>query len=157
MLNAKFFNELSTLELYEILKSRSEIFVPEQKIDHIDEDNTDYDSLHCFFWENGSWIYHCLRRIPRRRCSSCWHGNAALILCKVLNLEKTLDFCKALWYNVIVVRNDLKSLICLLGCRQAVRHLTLTQAFPGFESLHPNHEKSSVPVGTELFCSPVKL
>ncbi len=53
MLNAKFFNELSTSELYEILKSRSEIFVLEQKIDYIDEDNTDYDSLHCFFCENG--------------------------------------------------------------------------------------------------------
>ena len=28
----------------------------------------------------------------------------------------------------------------ILGCRQAVRHQTLTLTFPGFESLHPSQK-----------------
>lgn len=47
----KEFNELSTKELYEILKSRSAIFVIEQNIHYQDMDDIDYDSLHCFFME----------------------------------------------------------------------------------------------------------
>lgn len=50
---AKSFQELSTTELYEILKTRAEIFVMEQKILYLDMDDIDYDSLHCFFMENG--------------------------------------------------------------------------------------------------------
>lgn len=50
---AKTFQELSTTEVYEILKARAEIFVMEQKILYLDMDDVDYDSLHCFFMENG--------------------------------------------------------------------------------------------------------
>lgn len=49
---AKNFNELSNSELYEILKSRTEIFTLEQKIVCQDIDDIDYDSLHCFFMED---------------------------------------------------------------------------------------------------------
>ena len=49
---AKKFDELTTKELYEILKSRIEIFAMEQNIHYQDMDNIDYDSLHCFFMEN---------------------------------------------------------------------------------------------------------
>lgn len=49
---SKFFNELTTAELYEILKTRSEIFVVEQKCIYQDVDDKDYESLHVFFWEN---------------------------------------------------------------------------------------------------------
>lgn len=49
---AKYFNELTSKELYEILKSRSEIFVIEQHITYQDMDNIDYNSLHCFITEN---------------------------------------------------------------------------------------------------------
>lgn len=52
-LTAKYFSELSTVELYEILKSRGEIFAVEQGIKYVDEDDIDYDSLHCFFMDNG--------------------------------------------------------------------------------------------------------
>ena len=45
---AKRFDELSTKELYEILKSRAEIFIMEQNIQYVDMDNVDYESLHCF-------------------------------------------------------------------------------------------------------------
>ena len=46
---SKKFNELTTVELYEILKSRTEIFLLEQRIICQDLDNKDYESLHCFF------------------------------------------------------------------------------------------------------------
>ena len=50
---AKAFDELCAAEVYEILKSRAEIFVGEQKIMYVDMDGIDYDSLHCFITENG--------------------------------------------------------------------------------------------------------
>ena len=49
---AKTFGELSNVELYEILKSRYEIFTIEQKIVYQDMDDVDKDALHCFFVEN---------------------------------------------------------------------------------------------------------
>lgn len=50
---SKFFDELTTRELYEILKVRSEIFVVEQNCVYQDIDDIDYESLHLFFDENG--------------------------------------------------------------------------------------------------------
>lgn len=46
---AKTFTELSVDELYEILKSRAEIFLLEQNIICQDIDDMDRESLHCFF------------------------------------------------------------------------------------------------------------
>ena len=46
---AKWFNDLSAAELYEILKSRSEVFLLEQNIICQDMDDVDYKSLHCYF------------------------------------------------------------------------------------------------------------
>lgn len=51
---AKTFEQLSTAQLYEILKVRSEIFLLEQDIRCQDMDDVDYDSLHCFYWENNT-------------------------------------------------------------------------------------------------------
>ena len=45
---AKEFSELSVCELYEIIKSRTEIFLLEQNIICQDLDDTDYKCLHCF-------------------------------------------------------------------------------------------------------------
>lgn len=50
---SKFFSELTTTELYEILKAREEIFVVEQNCVYQDLDNKDYDSLHVFYEEDG--------------------------------------------------------------------------------------------------------
>jgi len=48
----KTFDELTGKEIYEILKSRAEVFVKEQKISYVDEDNVDYKSWHVFATEN---------------------------------------------------------------------------------------------------------
>lgn len=50
---AKIFEELSVDELYEIMKSRTDVFLLEQNIICRDLDDVDRDSLHCFFWDNG--------------------------------------------------------------------------------------------------------
>ena len=50
---AKFFEELTTKELYEILKARAEIFVVEQTCVYQDLDDIDYRSLHVFCEEDG--------------------------------------------------------------------------------------------------------
>lgn len=52
-MESKFFPELTTRELYEILKARAEIFVVEQNCVYQDLDDRDYQSLHVFFEENG--------------------------------------------------------------------------------------------------------
>ena len=57
---AKFFDELTPRELYEILKSRQEIFLLEQNIICNDLDGLDTDSLHCFITENEA-VIACLR------------------------------------------------------------------------------------------------
>lgn len=50
---AKNFSELTTGELYEILRSRSEIFILEQKMHCQDMDGVDYISRHFFIEEKG--------------------------------------------------------------------------------------------------------
>ncbi len=46
---AKYFNEPSTTEVYEILKARVKIFVVEQNCPYQDIDDVDYESLHIFY------------------------------------------------------------------------------------------------------------
>lgn len=55
-ITAKKFDELTTIELYEILKARAEIFIMEQNINYQDMDDIDYRSLHCFIKEGDKVI-----------------------------------------------------------------------------------------------------
>ena len=61
----KRFEELTTTELYEILKLRSEIFVVEQNCVYQDLDDIDYQSLHIFCEENHNVLAY-LRIYPKR-------------------------------------------------------------------------------------------
>ena len=56
----KKFSDLSPAELYEILKSRTEVFLLEQNIICQDMDDVDYDCLHCFLYD-GKRAVACLR------------------------------------------------------------------------------------------------
>jgi ElaA protein len=49
----KAFDELTVRELYEIVRSRTEIFLLEQRIICQDFDGVDYRSLHCFIEDEG--------------------------------------------------------------------------------------------------------
>lgn len=53
LFKSKLFSELTAAEIYEILKARSKVFQFEQNIRYLDEDDIDYNSLHCFFEEDG--------------------------------------------------------------------------------------------------------
>ena len=75
---SKKFNELTTVELYEILKSRTEIFLLEQRIICQDLYNKDYESLHCFFVEKERVIAYL-----RAFCS----GEGVVTIGRVLTLE----------------------------------------------------------------------
>ena len=50
---SKYFDELTTRELYEILKVRTKIFIVEQNCPYLEQDGMDYDSLHVFYEEDG--------------------------------------------------------------------------------------------------------
>ena len=79
-LKIKWFHELSTRELYEIARSRTEIFLLEQKIICQDFDCVDYDSLHCFLEEDGRVVaylrayYDDIGRVKIGRVLSLTHG-----------------------------------------------------------------------------------
>lgn len=60
-LKSKYFGELTTRELYEILKARAEIFVVEQNCVYQDLDGIDYDSLHVFYEEEDGKVTAYLR------------------------------------------------------------------------------------------------
>ncbi len=60
----KTFEQLSTTELYEILKARSAVFVVEQTCPYQDLDGGDYDSLHVYLEEEGKILAYlrCYRQ-----------------------------------------------------------------------------------------------
>ncbi len=57
----KHFDDLTTNELYEILKTRFEIFVTEQECIYQDMDDKDQDAYHVFCWNDNGRVAGCLR------------------------------------------------------------------------------------------------
>ena len=57
----KKFEELTNREVYEILKSRQDIFVVEQNCTCEDIDRKDYESIHVFIKEDDGTVSACLR------------------------------------------------------------------------------------------------
>ena len=74
----KTFKELTTDELYEILKSRTEVFLLEQRIICQDLDDMDKESLHCFFTD-GKRVRAYLRAFRS--------GEDSVLMGRVLTLE----------------------------------------------------------------------
>ena len=60
MFISKKFDELSTTELYEILRARVDVFVVEQNCPYPELDGADYDALHVF-WEDDGRVLAYLR------------------------------------------------------------------------------------------------
>lgn len=78
--NAKEFSELTTTELYEIIKSRNDVFLLEQNIVCQDLDDIDYESAHYFFTEGK-------RVIAYLRAFICDKENNYVKIGRVLTLE----------------------------------------------------------------------
>ncbi len=101
---SKNFNELTTKELYEIIKARMEIFVVEQKILYQDLDDIDYNSLHCFILDDNNKVLACLRAyyidkktIKIGRVLTIEHGKGLgkELMVKSLDIiKKTMDYTK---------------------------------------------------------------
>ena len=60
----KKFEQLSLLELYEIIKLRQEVFIVEQNCPYHDCDGNDTDAWHVFYKENGH-VAACLRILKK--------------------------------------------------------------------------------------------
>lgn len=61
----KHFNELTIRELYEILKTRQEIFIIEQDCPYMDIDDLDLDAIHVFSMNEEGRVTSCLRVFMR--------------------------------------------------------------------------------------------
>ena len=64
-LRIKHFNDLTNKELYEILKTRQEIFVVEQNCPYMDIDGLDENSIHVFSVNEEGRVTGCLRVFMR--------------------------------------------------------------------------------------------
>lgn len=65
MVIIKKFQELSNLEVYKILRIRSEVFVVEQECVYQDIDNKDLDAYHCFIEDDQKEIIAYVRLLKR--------------------------------------------------------------------------------------------
>lgn len=101
---AKAFQELTAAQVYEILKSRSEIFILEKDIRCLDMDDVDYRSIHCFLGE-GSRVVAYLRafyedekktavRIGRVLRLKHREGLGRELMCKSLEYIKSAMACR---------------------------------------------------------------
>ncbi|VEU79583.1 GNAT family N-acetyltransferase [Haploplasma axanthum] len=61
----KKFNDLTNIELYEILRLRSEVFILEQNCNYQDLDRKDYDSYHLFQINENNEFTAYLRILPK--------------------------------------------------------------------------------------------
>lgn len=59
------FDELTTRELYEIMRARADVFVGEEKILYPDADGLDYESLHVFSLRSDGRVESYLRMFPK--------------------------------------------------------------------------------------------
>ena len=110
---AKKFSELTLDELYEILKSRAEIFLLEQKIICQDMDDYDKCSLHCFFFD-GERVIACLRAFEK--------DAETVFMGRVLTLEHKKGLgTKLINYSIEEIKKHFNcSKICLHAQTQAV-------------------------------------
>ena len=61
----KHFQDLTNRELYEILKTRQEIFIIEQNCPYMDIDDLDIDAIHVFTEDESGRVTACLRVFMR--------------------------------------------------------------------------------------------
>ena len=65
----KTFEQLTTTELYELLRLRSQIFVVEQNCVYQDLDGKDYKSIHVFYQDDDGTVLACLRLFVKDEAS----------------------------------------------------------------------------------------
>lgn len=106
-LKIKFFDELTTRELYEIARARTEIFLLEQRIICQDFDGVDYDALHCFLEQEGKILAY-LRAFPAE--------DGSIRIGRVLSITHGIGLGKAL------MQQSLPKILTLLPCTAITLH-----------------------------------
>lgn len=133
-LHIKFFEELTTRELYEIVRSRTEIFLLEQHIICQDFDGVDYDALHCFLEENGK-IYAYLRAY--RAGENC------------AKIGRVLSITHGKGYGARLMTEALPFIREKLSCRKVIVHAQKqAQGFyekMGFTVTSPDYLEEGIP------------
>ncbi len=110
---AKSFDELTNAELYEILKSRCEVFMLEQNIICQDMDDVDYRSLHCFFEDAGRVIAY-LRAYVDETDDKAYHIGRVLTLHRGVGhgrtlMQKSMDLLFAQGVNKISLHAQMQA------------------------------------------------
>ncbi len=112
---AKRFDELTGAQVYEILKSRAEIFMMEQNIRCLDMDDVDYRSVHCFL-EEGDRVVAYLRAFY-----DCSEGNVVRIG-RVLSLRHAEGLGTELMHKSIAyIKENMKCRVISLHSQAYVR------------------------------------
>ena len=106
-LKIKFFDELTTRELYEIVRARTEIFLLKQRIICQDFDGVDYDALHCFLEQDGKILAY-LRAFPAE--------DGSVRIGRVLSITHGIGLGKAL------MQQSLPKILTLLPCTAITLH-----------------------------------
>lgn len=76
-----YFHQLTTLELYEILKLRQTVFVVEQECPYLDADGKDLKSLHMML-KNGDGKINCYVRILPKDVSYSEYASIGRVVCR---------------------------------------------------------------------------
>ncbi len=110
----KNFGELTTKELYEIIKARVEIFVVEQNIVYQDLDDIDYKSLHCFILDDTDKVSACMR--------AYYLDEETIKIGRVLTIEHNKGLGKELMVKSLdVIKKNMKcTKICISAQKYAV-------------------------------------
>ncbi len=139
---AKRFDELSTKELYEILKARAEIFVMEQNIHYQDMDGIDYRSLHCFLADGGKVCAYLRAFYADETCGVVKVG-------RILTLRHGNGAGSELMENsILAIRQKMK---CKKICMDAQKHAAGFYKKFGFKEVSGDFlEEGIVRVGMEL-------
>ena len=118
-LHVKPFSELSTTELYELLKARFIVFYSEQNCRYLDMDDVDYKAIHLALHRKGRVIAYA--RLYEDSTSHEWHVG------RLLSLERGKGFGK---YIMQQVENQ----AILMGASSLSLHAQ-TQVVPFYEAL----------------------
>ena len=141
LFTVKKFNELTTSELYEILKVRSAVFLLEQNIVCQDMDDVDYDSIHFFICDNKKVLaylrayYVDKNTLQIGRVLTLNHGKGI----GRLLMEKTLDYIKT---NVKCEKIVLHSQTHAIGFYEKFGFKTVSEEFMEEGVPHVTMEKT---------------
>lgn len=117
----KNFNELSSLELYEILRARSQVFIVEEKMNCQDMDYVDFNSRHYFIYEDGKVISYM-----RAYCEN--ENKDTVKIGRVLSVKRQSGFGKKLFEGSL---DDIKK---YFGVNKIILH-SQKQAIGFYEKL----------------------